>query len=136
MVDTLITIRNYEAARLEYDANRYDLEALQSQTTRSDKLMQQINGLEQELLELKAKYEGLKSDVEVKMRFLNENRLKVMAKQLMLLQHAVHFFYSGSKQDLDKIMKQFNASEIKANQEVEENNNNQKFISFLEHDNM
>ncbi|XP_018343941.1 PREDICTED: arfaptin-2 isoform X4 [Trachymyrmex septentrionalis] len=106
--DTLLTVRQYETARIEYDAYRTDLEAL-VQATKSDS--NNVARLE----EAQANYEGhkqnfekLRSDVSIKLKFLDENRIKVMHKQLLLFHNAVSAYFSGNQTALEATLKQFN----------------------------
>ncbi|EZA49233.1 hypothetical protein DMN91_006188 [Ooceraea biroi] len=106
--DTLLTIRQYETARIEYDAYRTDLEAL-VQATKSD------GSNAARLEEAQANYEGhkqnfekLRSDVSIKLKFLDENRIKVMHKQLLLFHNAVSAYFSGNQTALEATLKQFN----------------------------
>lgn len=99
--DTLATVKQLESARLEYDAERNSLNSLAipyqtSVTFTSDKL---------ELA--KARYEQLKEDVQIKMRFLEENTIKVMHKQLILFNGAFASYSSGNAAALDATLKQF-----------------------------
>ena len=92
--DTLSTIQNYEAARLEFDVYRTELEDLQnsssnvlsktsnnqqqqiSQTQRSIELKQnQLNALEKKYKFYKERYEKLRDDVNIKIKFLDENKV-------------------------------------------------------------
>ncbi|XP_025162607.1 arfaptin-2 isoform X4 [Harpegnathos saltator] len=106
--DTLLTVRQYETARIEYDAYRTDLEAL-VQATKSD------GNNAARLEEAQANYEGhkqnfekLRSDVSIKLKFLDENRIKVMHKQLLLFHNAVSAYFSGNQTALEATLKQFN----------------------------
>ncbi|XP_011871970.1 PREDICTED: arfaptin-2 isoform X3 [Vollenhovia emeryi] len=106
--DTLLTVRQYETARIEYDAYRTDLEAL-VQATKSD------SNNAARLEEAQANYEGhkqnfekLRSDVSIKLKFLDENRIKVMHKQLLLFHNAVSAYFSGNQTALEATLKQFN----------------------------
>lgn len=112
MEDTLLTVNNYEGARLEYDAYRFDMEILQN-SPQTDQKKEQLKYLEQELLVYKEKYEKLKSDVLIKTKFLDENRIKVMRKQLVLFQSATSAYYSNNTVALEDIMKQFNINNSK-----------------------
>lgn len=100
MEDTLLTVRNYEGARLEYDAYRFDMEMLQNSPQTENKNVQ-IQSLEKDLQAYKEKYERLKEDVLIKMKFLDENRVKVMRKQLVVFQNAVAAYYSSSASALE-----------------------------------
>ena len=71
----------------------------------------------------KAEFEKLRSDVQIKLKFLDENRVKVaffswnifqcvwvvqvMQKQLLLFHNAVAGYFSGNQTALDATMKQF-----------------------------
>ncbi|KAL6439289.1 arfaptin-2 isoform X2 [Cataglyphis hispanica] len=106
--DTLLTVRQYETARIEYDAYRTDLEAL-VQATKSD------GNNAARLEEAQANYEGhkqnfekLRSDVSIKLKFLDENRIKVMHKQLLLFHNAISAYFSGNQTALEATLKQFN----------------------------
>lgn len=85
--DTMITIRCYEKARLEYDAEKNSVSNLlpaQAVTTNTEKL-----------ISTKAKYEKLKEDVAIKLQFLDENKNKVIHKQLILFHNAFSSFAAG-----------------------------------------
>ena len=127
--DTLITIRSYEAARLEYDANRFELEQIQSNTKVETK-RHEINSMEQEIARYKEKYEKLKNDVSVKMKFLDENRVKVMKKQLTLFHNSIASYFSGNQTELEASIKQLNISQNSQNGATSQPEH--KFESFLE----
>ena len=91
--DTLCTIRNYEAARLEFDAYRTELETVQnsssyqskalnnqqqqiSQTQRAiEQKQNQLNELERKYKFVKDRYEKFREDVNIKIKFLDENKV-------------------------------------------------------------
>jgi hypothetical protein len=92
--DTLCTIRSYEAARLEFDAYRTELEKLQlsssyhqskplnnqqqqiSHTQRAiEQKQNQLNELEKKYKFFKDRYEKLREDVNIKIKFLDENKV-------------------------------------------------------------
>lgn len=92
--DTLITVRQYETARVEYDAYRTDLEnarplvGLSGQggaavATASATTMSMPGGVGEEAQRSFAKhrdsYEKLRADIAVKMQFLDENRVSAGA---------------------------------------------------------
>nr|SVE83818.1 EOG090X0AQE [Daphnia pulex] len=105
MEDTLLTVKRYEAARIEYDAYRSDLEILlQSPISQSNALADAQRAHD----EHKVEFEKLRADVSVKLRFLNENRVKVMHKQLLLFHNAVSAYFSGNQTALEATLKQFN----------------------------
>lgn len=99
--DTLSTVKQFEAARLEYDAERnsFNFTSPSPQTSitySSDKL---------ELARLR--YEQLREDVQIKLRFLEGNTIKVMHKQLLLFNSAFASYSSGNTAALDSTLKQF-----------------------------
>ncbi|XP_037947034.1 arfaptin-2 isoform X2 [Teleopsis dalmanni] len=102
--DTLITIRQYETARIEFDAYRMDLES-----TKPELLQNQFSeDVEKKFVRHRKLYEKLRGDVSVKMQFLDENRIKVMHKQLVLLHNAIAAYFSGNAIVLENTLKQFN----------------------------
>ncbi|XP_055601266.1 arfaptin-2 [Uranotaenia lowii] len=102
--DTIINIRQYEAARIEFDAYRIDLANSKSNSpnnTPNDDIQVQYE-------KYKTSYEKLRADVAIKMQLLDENRIKVMHKQLILLHNAIAAYYSGNAQLLESTLQQFN----------------------------
>uniref|UniRef100_A0A8C6SQ65 ADP-ribosylation factor interacting protein 2b n=1 Tax=Neogobius melanostomus TaxID=47308 RepID=A0A8C6SQ65_9GOBI len=87
MEDTLMTIKMFENARLEFDAYRTDLEEL-SAGPKDAVTVIRIETAQQQYLIQKDKYERLRSDVIIKLKFLEENKVKVMHKQLLLFHNA------------------------------------------------
>lgn len=65
--DTINTIRFYEISRLEYDACRTEIQFIQIDS--------QLNEKQQEFQKYKEKYEKLKCDVSIKLKFLEENQV-------------------------------------------------------------
>ncbi|KAF9406637.1 hypothetical protein HW555_013062, partial [Spodoptera exigua] len=118
--DTLLTIRQYEAARVEYDAYRSELEA--SGGNPPELLLANIE-------RHRRHYERLRDDSAVKLKLLHENRVstaaparaltralarsptraltsvclqvKVMNKQLLLFHNAVSAYFSGNQVALE-----------------------------------
>uniref|UniRef100_A0A672Q4N9 Arfaptin-2-like n=1 Tax=Sinocyclocheilus grahami TaxID=75366 RepID=A0A672Q4N9_SINGR len=107
MEDTLMTIKIYESARLEFDAYRTDLEEL-SVGPRDAAAMVRIEMAQQQYQIHKDKYERLHSDVSIKLKFLEENKVKVMHKQLLLFHNAVSAYFAGNQQQLEQTLRQFN----------------------------
>lgn len=105
--DTLLTVRQYETARVEYDAYRTDVEML-AQAPRTDANAARIEEAQQTFQQHKEHFEKLKSDVTIKIKFLDENRIKVMHKQLLLFHNAISAYFSGNQQALEATLKQFN----------------------------
>ncbi|XP_066534209.1 arfaptin-2a isoform X2 [Hoplias malabaricus] len=106
MEDTLMTIKLYENARLEFDAYRTDLEEL-SAGPRDAATMVRIEVAQQEYQIHKDKYERLRSDVTIKLKFLEENKVKVMHKQLLLFHNAISAYFAGNQQQLEQTLRQF-----------------------------
>ncbi|XP_056329492.1 arfaptin-2a isoform X3 [Danio aesculapii] len=107
MEDTLMTIKTYENARLEFDAYRSDLEEL-SAGPRDAATMMRIEMAQQQYQIQKDKYERLHSDVTIKLKFLEENKVKVMHKQLLLFHNAISAYFAGNQQQLEQTLRQFN----------------------------
>lgn len=78
MDDTLLKVREYEAARVQYDAFRADLENLRASLVQNPSnavKKARIEERERDLESHKAKYDQLRADLSVKLRFLDENRV-------------------------------------------------------------
>ena len=78
MDDTLLKVKDYEAARVEYDAFRADLESLRAalvQNPANATKKAKLEEAEKELESHKTKYDQMRSDMAVKLRFLDENRV-------------------------------------------------------------
>ncbi|KAK2717953.1 arfaptin-2-like isoform X2 [Artemia franciscana] len=105
--DSLLTIKNYELARVEYDAYRSDLETLTQRPRNevSPTILQETQRKHEEKL---SEYEKFRDDVNIKLKFLDENRVKVMHKQLLLFHNAVSAYFSGNQVALEATLKQFN----------------------------
>nr|XP_033804653.1 arfaptin-2 isoform X1 [Geotrypetes seraphini]XP_033804654.1 arfaptin-2 isoform X1 [Geotrypetes seraphini]XP_033804655.1 arfaptin-2 isoform X1 [Geotrypetes seraphini] len=107
MEDTLMTVKLYETARLEYDAYRTDLEEL-NLCPRDATTLSRIELAQQNFHTHKEKYEKLRGDVAIKLKFLEENKIKVMHKQLLLFHNAISAYFAGNQQQLEQTLKQFN----------------------------
>ncbi|XP_075054568.1 arfaptin-2 isoform X2 [Mixophyes fleayi] len=107
MEDTLMTVKQYETARLEYDAYRADLEEL-SLGPRDAATLCRIEIAQQNFQAHRSKYEKLRGDVTIKLRFLQENKVKVMHKQLLLFHNAISSYFAGNQQQLEASLQQFN----------------------------
>ncbi|XP_037086302.1 arfaptin-2-like [Pollicipes pollicipes] len=94
--DTLATVRQYEAARVEYDAYRADLEWAQQQSQAPAGAPALLAEAQRQHDLRRAEYERLREKVSVKLRLLDENRVKVMQNQLILFHKAVSNFFSGN----------------------------------------
>ncbi|XP_077307430.1 LOW QUALITY PROTEIN: arfaptin-2 [Lithobates pipiens] len=107
MEDTLMTVKHYETARLEFDAYRADLEEL-SLGPRDAATLCRIEIAQQNFQIHRSKYEKLRGDVTIKLRFLQENKVKVMHKQLLLFHNAISSYFAGNQQQLEASLQQFN----------------------------
>ncbi|XP_045204084.2 arfaptin-2-like isoform X2 [Mercenaria mercenaria] len=107
MDDTLITVKNYETARLEFDAYRADMEH-QNLAPRDSANIAKSEELKRKFEGQKEKYDKLRADVAIKLKFLDENRIKVMHKQLLLFHNAISAYFSGNQSALEATLKQFN----------------------------
>jgi len=72
--DTLQSIRLYEAARIEYDAYRSDLEIV---TNKSDGNMD-LEDAQHEYEVHRQHFMKLRAEVTIKMKFLDENRVSIL----------------------------------------------------------
>ncbi|XP_030329285.1 arfaptin-2 isoform X2 [Strigops habroptila] len=107
MEDTLMTVKQYETARLEYDAYRTDLEEL-SMGPRDAGTLSRLDAAQSHFQSHKDKYEKLRADVAIKLKFLEENKVKVMHKQLLLFHNAISAYFAGNQQQLEQTLRQFN----------------------------
>ncbi|XP_017779515.1 PREDICTED: arfaptin-2 [Nicrophorus vespilloides] len=117
--DTLQSIKQYEASRIEYDAYRTDLESMSTKPDGSMGLEDAQQGYELH----RQQFMKLRAEVAVKLKFLDENRVKVMHKQLLLFHNAVSAYFSGNQTALEATLKQFN---------IKVKTQNSNFLSWLE----
>jgi len=123
MEDTLSTVKAYETARIEYDAYRNEMEIMNPSITTQPSAgaaPSPNSGLGDPSAAARAldtqanfsmhkdKFEKLRSDVTIKLKFLDENKIKVMHKQLLLFHNAISAYFSGNQSALDATLKQFN----------------------------
>ncbi|XP_023189439.1 arfaptin-1 isoform X2 [Xiphophorus maculatus] len=104
--DTMINIKQYEAARVEYDAYRTDLEEL-NLGPRDGNTVLKIEQSQQQFQIHREKFERMRNDVSVKLKFLEENKVKVLHNQLILFHNAIAAYYAGNQQQLEQTLKQF-----------------------------
>ncbi|CAN2388781.1 factor interacting protein 1 [Pristimantis euphronides] len=104
--DTLITVKQYETARIEYDAYRTDLEEL-NLGPRDATTMPKIEQSQHMFQIHKEKYDKMRSDVSVKLKFLEENKVKVLHNQLVLFHNAIAAYFAGNQKQLEQTLKQF-----------------------------
>ncbi|XP_076584800.1 arfaptin-1 isoform X4 [Chaetodon auriga] len=104
--DTMLNIKQYEFARVEYDAYRTDLEEL-NLGPRDATTMPKIELSQQQFQIHREKYERMRNDVSIKLKFLEENKVKVLHNQLILFHNAIAAYYAGNQQQLEQTLKQF-----------------------------
>lgn len=102
----MVTVKQYEVARVEYDAYRTDLEYYK-EAAKSPANVAKLSDTEANFVVKKTEFEKLRSDVQIKLKFLDENRVKVMQNQLLLFHNAVAAYFSGNQTALEATMKQF-----------------------------
>jgi len=100
--DTIQTVKAYESCRVEYDAYRTDLEAYQSSGAAP-----RIDEAKKEFSSQKEKYDKIRQDLQIKLKFLEENKVKVMRKQLLLFHNAIAAYFAGNKKELEATMQEF-----------------------------
>ena len=76
--DTIQTVKAYESCRVEYDAYRTDLEAYQSSGAAP-----RIDEAKKEFSSQKEKYDKIRQDLQIKLKFLEENKVCQPAIQLL-----------------------------------------------------
>lgn len=86
--DTMINAKKYEAARIEYDAYRVDLEEL-NMGPRDTNTVPKLEAAQQEFQGQKERFQKIRDDLSVKVKLLEENKVKVLHNQLLLLHSAV-----------------------------------------------
>merc|ERR1739848_685890 len=106
MEDSLLTVKQYEVARVEYDAYLTDLE-FYAAAKETEANQQKVNELQVSFNNKKTEFEKLSADVQPKLKFLDENRVKVMAKQLLMFHTAVSAYFSGNQAALGENMEEF-----------------------------
>ncbi|KAK1343144.1 hypothetical protein QTO34_015919, partial [Cnephaeus nilssonii] len=74
--DTLMTVKQYESARIEYDAYRTDLEEL-NLGPRDANTLPKIEQSQHMFQAHKEKYDKMRNDVSIKLKFLEENKVNL-----------------------------------------------------------
>jgi len=109
MEDTVMTLKDYKSARVEFDAYRTDLEKLQQEAgpnappNHDERVQESVKSFEMR----KEKLDKFKDSLMIKLKLLDENRHKVMAKQLLLLHNGVSAYFAGNQQALEGAIQQF-----------------------------
>ncbi|XP_041359045.1 arfaptin-2-like isoform X2 [Gigantopelta aegis] len=92
MEDTLMTCK-----QIQFDAHpRSDINSIILSSPADSDSLQRIEAAKREHEEYKLKYERLKADVAVKMKLLEENKVQVLQRQLMLFQNACATCFTGA----------------------------------------
>ena len=86
MEDTIATVKQYETARTEFDAYRSDLEYYSAAPKTEINLTKQRE-TEDVFNRQKLEFERLRSDVQIKLKFLDENRV---SKKFVKLKGDLH----------------------------------------------
>ena len=83
MEDSLATVKMYETARVEYDAYRTDLEFYKEAR---DTEINQMRLAETQVRfnEKKLEFEKLRSDVQIKLKFLDDNRVIKQCRSIIV----------------------------------------------------
>merc|ERR1711935_171409 len=102
--DSLDTITKYEKTRVEFDAYRTNMEEVQM-APRRDMTGQKLREAQMQMDRARAEYERKRQDVAVKLQLLDENRIKVMRQQLVLLHSATVAYFNGAHDKLAESLK-------------------------------
>ncbi|XP_042257781.1 arfaptin-1-like [Thunnus maccoyii] len=86
--DTMINAKQYETVRIEYDAYRVDLEELNLKP-RDAITLPKLEQAQKDFQSQREKYQKVKDDLSVKLKLLEENKVKVLHNQLWLLHNAI-----------------------------------------------
>ncbi|XP_063042283.1 arfaptin-1-like [Engraulis encrasicolus] len=106
--DTMVNVKQYENARIEYDAYRTDLEEL-NMGPRDAITLPKIEQAQMLYQQHRQKYERMRDDLTIKLKLLEENRVKVLQKQLILLHSAVAAYYAGNQEKLNHTLHQLHS---------------------------
>ncbi|CAF4445332.1 unnamed protein product [Rotaria sp. Silwood2] len=99
--DTLITIKTYENARIEYDAYRYDYELLLARNKSEEQTSSTDEYIQHQYQHFKQRYEKSKDDVNIKLKLLDQNRIQLMKQQLISFHNAIGAYFSINRQQLN-----------------------------------
>jgi len=123
---------------VEYDAYRNQLEELQM--TQRNAMSGKVRETQFKMDQARTTYEQKRSDVGVKLELLDENRIKVMKQQCLLL-HSATGLFSFMISDFEIfLVAYFNGSYEKVRETVKvleryQQDREEEIPSFLEHDN-
>ncbi|KAM6949230.1 arfaptin-1-like [Aplochiton taeniatus] len=100
--DTLLNVKQYETARIEYDAYRCDMEEASRNASTQSKLEQAERSFQAQ----RGKYSKTRDDLAVKLKLLEENKVKVLHNKLLLLHGAMASYNTSCHQHLETSMTQ------------------------------
>lgn len=103
--DTMISAKQYEAARIEYDAYRVDLEEL-NLGPRDAVTLPKLELAQKDFQNQRERYERIRDALSVKVKLLQENKVKVLHNQLWLLHSAVAAHSLSCQSFLEQNMQQ------------------------------
>ncbi|KAJ4948433.1 hypothetical protein JOQ06_019967 [Pogonophryne albipinna] len=86
--DTMINAKQYESGRIQYDAYRVDLEEL-NLGPRDPETLPKLEQAQRDFQNQREQYQRIREDLSVKVKLLQENKVKVLHQQLFLLHSAV-----------------------------------------------
>lgn len=86
--DTMINAKQYEAVRIEYDAYRVDLEEL-NLGPRDPVTIPKLEQAQMNFQQQRERYQSTRDDLSVKLKLLEENKVKVLHNHLWLLHNTV-----------------------------------------------
>ncbi|KAM9717598.1 arfaptin-1-like [Menidia menidia] len=88
MEDTMINAKQYEEARMEYDAYRVDLEEL-NLGPRDASTLPRLEEAQRDFQGQRERFQRVREGLTIKVQLLEENRVKVLQQQLWRLQGAL-----------------------------------------------
>ncbi|XP_056156309.1 arfaptin-1-like [Lampris incognitus] len=99
--DTMINVKQYETARIEYDAYRCDLEEL-NMGPRDASTLPKLEQSQKTFQVQRDKYLKTRNDLSTKLKLLEENKVKVLHNQLWLLHSAVSSYSSSCQHRVEE----------------------------------
>ena len=81
MEDTLLTVKNYETARLSYDAYRSELESALKTPPSSSAAAAKLEAKKAEFEKYKSNFEKLRKDLDIKLKLLETNKVSINTLQ-------------------------------------------------------
>uniref|UniRef100_A0AAZ3NN53 AH domain-containing protein n=1 Tax=Oncorhynchus tshawytscha TaxID=74940 RepID=A0AAZ3NN53_ONCTS len=103
--DTMVNVKHYETARIEYDAYRCDLEDL-NLGPRDTATLPKLEQAQRTFQNQREKYEKSRNDLSVKLKLLEENKVKVLQHQLVLFHGAIASNSTSNHQHLELSLQQ------------------------------